>query len=155
MGQGLRCLRELTQWKEAGDVASRSTNQQATDGGGAWRKETGYAAFSMCNTAYLSSLGTGSSRVRVYASHLSSGGNLINLPCKARSMLGGALGKVSGMGLSLMYMGPKLAAWVLSLIYMDPKLATCALRLEADAIDEVTIAIGCEDREKSSWRRSP
>jgi hypothetical protein len=53
---------------------------------------------------------------------------------RARSMLGGALGQVSGMG-------PKLAAW--------------ALRLEAGVIGEVTIAISCEDREESSRRRNP
>jgi hypothetical protein len=49
----------------------------------------------------------------------------------------------------------KLAAWALSLMYMIPKLAAWALRLEAGAIDEVTIAIDCEDREESSRRRSP
>jgi hypothetical protein len=54
-----------------------------------------------------------------------------------------------------MYMGPKLAAWALSLMYMGPKLAAWALRLEAGSIDEVTIAIGCEDREESSGRRNP
>jgi hypothetical protein len=49
----------------------------------------------------------------------------------------------------------KLAAWILSLMYMGPKLVACALRLEAGAIGEVMIAIGYEDREKSSRRRSP
>jgi hypothetical protein len=44
----------------------------------------------------------------------------------------------------------KLAVWALSLMYIDPKLAIWAIRLEARAISEVTIAIGCEDREESS-----
>jgi hypothetical protein len=44
----------------------------------------------------------------------------------------------------------KLAAWALSLMYMGPKLATWALRLEVGAIGEVTIAIGCVDREEST-----
>jgi hypothetical protein len=52
----------------------------------------------------------------------------------------------------LCWAGPlaKLEAWALSLMYMGPKLAAWALRLEAGAIGEVTIAIGYEDREKSS-----
>jgi hypothetical protein len=54
-------------------------------------------------------------------------------------MLGEALGKVSSMA-------PK------SNVY---ELAAWALRLEAGAIGEVTIAIGCEDREESSRRHSP
>jgi hypothetical protein len=45
----------------------------------------------------------------------------------------------------------KLAAWAISLMYIGPKLAAWALRLEVGAIGEVTIAIGCEDREESSW----
>jgi hypothetical protein len=40
-----------------------------------------------------------------------------------------------------MYMGLKLAVWV--------------LKLEVGAIDEVTIAIGYENHEESSQRRSP
>jgi hypothetical protein len=60
-------------------------------------------------------------------------------------------------GPDLCWAGPlaKLAAWALSLMYMSPKLAAWALRLEAGAIDEVTIAIDCEDREESSRRCSP
>jgi hypothetical protein len=49
----------------------------------------------------------------------------------------------------------KLAAWTLSLMYMGLKLAAWALKLEVRAIDEVTSAIGCENREESSRRRSP
>jgi hypothetical protein len=67
----------------------------------------------------------------------------------------GSLAKLAAWTLNLMYMGPKLAAWILSLMYMSPKLAAWALRLEAGAINEVTIVIGCEDREESSRRRSP
>jgi hypothetical protein len=43
-----------------------------------------------------------------------------------------------------------LAAWALSLMYMGPKLAAWALRIEAGAIGKVTIAVGCENREESS-----
>jgi hypothetical protein len=60
-------------------------------------------------------------------------------------------------GPDLCWAGPlaKLAALALSLMYMGTKLAAWALRLEAGMIDEVTIAMDCEDREESSLRRSP
>jgi hypothetical protein len=60
-------------------------------------------------------------------------------------------------GPDLCWAGPlaKLVAWALSLMYMGYKLAAWALRLEAGAISEVTIAIGSEDREESSRRSCP